>query len=170
MPSSTSVSPTKLNGNGWSSSQRSNGGSSSPIKPSSGAASRAGTPISTAPIHHNGKSTRQIPPGCSHISTLLQLDASIKAPPSPTKIKSEDGDDARSSFDSLPAATRSYLKRYIAGLRWGAQIRTGHVKMMDEEEKEAELQKWNEEVAKASKQGKQSKKRRKVTVAHLPSY
>ena len=42
--------------------------------------------------------------------------------------------------------------------------------MMDEEEKEAELQKWNEEVAKASKQGKQSKKRRKVSFAHLPSY
>ncbi len=43
----------------------------------------------------------------------------------------------------------------------GSQIRTGYVKMMDDDEKEAELAKYNDEVAKAAKQGK-PKKRRKL--------
>ena len=166
MPSSTATSPTKL---GWNSSQRSNGGSVSPTKPSSAAASRAGTPLDapTAPSKSASSATptRHIPPGCSHISSLLRLDTATKSSSAngSTKIKSEDGDDARtSSFDTLPAATKSYLKRYIAGLRWGAQIRRGYVKMMDDDEKQAELQRYNDDVAKANKQGKQLNKRRKL--------
>ncbi|GAC99043.1 ubiquitin carboxyl-terminal hydrolase [Pseudozyma hubeiensis SY62] len=166
MPSSTasSVSPTKLGG--LSSSQRSNnGGSVSPTKPSSTNASRAGTPSAPAKATSTATPIRHIPPGCQHLSSLLHLGASPSSSKSssPTKIKSEHGDEARSdSFDTLPEATRSYLKRYIAGLRWGAQIRTGHVKMMDDEEKEAELAKWNEQAAKANKMGRPTKKRRKL--------
>ncbi|KAJ1032456.1 hypothetical protein NDA16_000480 [Ustilago loliicola] len=165
MPSSTNSSPTKVGG--WNSSQRSNGGSVSPTKPSSASASRAGTPVASKPTTSTALPVRHIPPGCSHIGSLLHLGApsssSSKAAPPTPKIKSEEGDDGKSSsFDTLPATTRSYLKRYIAGLRWGAQIRTGYVKMMDEEEKEAEMQRHNDEVAKAAKQGKQVKKRRKL--------
>lgn len=163
MPSSSQASPTKLGG--WAASQRSNGGSVSPTKPSS----RAATPISFAPAKSATSSalpTRHIPPGCHHLSSLLHLGAPSSTTSSPTKIKSEDGDDPTTSgFETLPPTTKSYLKRYIAGLRWGAQIRTGHVKMMDEEEKVAELQRWNDELAKANKQGRQAKKRRKVSPA-----
>ncbi|SJX61000.1 related to UBP8-Ubiquitin-specific protease component of the SAGA complex [Sporisorium reilianum f. sp. reilianum] len=172
MPSSTaSPSPTKLGG-GFSSQRSNTGGSVSPAKPSSAAASRAGTPLGSNGFTSASKPStsatpvRHIPPGCQHLSSLLHLNAatsSSKSASSPTKIKSEDGDDSSTnSFDTLPAATRSYLKRYIAGLRWGAQIRTGYVKMMDDEEKDAELAKWGQEVARATKQGKQLKKRRKL--------
>ncbi|SPO22789.1 related to UBP8 - Ubiquitin-specific protease component of the SAGA complex [Ustilago trichophora] len=163
MPSSTTTSPTK-NG-AWSSSQRSNAGSVSPTKPSSAAASRAGTPLATTSSSSKPTSSalpiRQIPPGCSHLSTLLQLSSTSKS--STTKVKSEHPDDTRAStFDTLPSSTKLYLKRYISGLRWGAQIRRGHVKMMDEEEKAAESQRYSDEIAAAAKQGKSTKKRRKL--------
>lgn len=161
MPSSTSLSPTKLGG-AWGSSQRSNGGSVSPTKPSSAAASRAGTPSSSRPSASSG-TVRQVPPGCSHLSALLQLATASKSAASATKIKSEDAEDARTtSFDTLPAATRTYVKRYVAGLRWGARIRAGSVRMMDDEEKEAEQAAWNERAAAAAKQGKPMRKRRKL--------
>ncbi|KAJ1033658.1 hypothetical protein NDA13_001644 [Ustilago tritici] len=168
MPSSTITSLTKVAS--WNLSQRSNGGSVSPTKPSSAAASRAGTPISTKPTTSTALPVRQIPPGCSHVASLLHLGApssssssTSKPAPSTPKIKSEEGDETKTTgFDTLPATTRSYLKRYIAGLRWGAQIHTGYVKMMDEEEKVTEQQRYNDEAAKAAKQGKQVKKRRKL--------
>ncbi|SPO24957.1 related to UBP8 - Ubiquitin-specific protease component of the SAGA complex [Ustilago trichophora] len=163
MPSSTTTSPTK-NG-AWTSSQRSNGGSVSPTKPSSAAASRAATPLapssSSSKLTSSALPTRQIPSGCSHLSTLLQLSSASKS--SATNIKSEDPDDARTStFDTLPSSTKLYLKRYISGLRWGAQIRRGYVKMMDEEEKAAESQRYSDEIAAAAKQGKSTKKRRRL--------
>nr|CDI51855.1 related to UBP8-Ubiquitin-specific protease component of the SAGA complex [Melanopsichium pennsylvanicum 4] len=171
MPSSTTTtttSPTK-SGGGWSSSQRSSGGSVSPTKPSSASASRAATPLSSSAsklFHSIAIPTRHIPPGCSHLASLLSLpnpsSTNSASSHSTTKIKFEDDSSLITSFDSLAATARSYLKRYISGLRWGSQIRRGYVKMMDDDEKLAEAAKHESELSAAAKQGKQTKKRRKL--------
>ncbi|PWZ00966.1 cysteine proteinase, partial [Testicularia cyperi] len=144
-------------------------------------------PGSALPSGTNGEAAsslpaiRKIPAGCPHLTSLLGLGPSDTAPGSNgnsrsstqgPKIKSEHGlDDVHDSEGSsgglkLSDKARSYLKRYAAGVRWGQQLRSGEIKMMDDEEREAEQTRFQDSIRKAEKEGRRVRKRKRLDWPH----
>ncbi|KAN0065630.1 hypothetical protein ACQY0O_000759 [Thecaphora frezii] len=141
-----SVSPTKSGADGRRTPSRATPVSSRTATPSR-TAQAAATPL-TDPVPAPPPIKRPIPAGCVHLERSLKLGPASPAAHPPdlvaNRVKTENDDEGGGVGDPLGSSgnghvsdeARRALKRYVAGLRWGAKIRAGEVKVVDEEEAE----------------------------------